>query len=72
MTIFIIIINLIVNIIKLNSVYLGIMHPSIINPNGKFYDFINDDVYTNDDIQVSDKLIGYSKVNLTNCKKARI
>lgn len=56
--IFIIIINLIVNVIKLNSIQIGIIKPTIIHSNGKFYDFIN----------ISDTNIGYSKINITNSK----
>lgn len=52
--IFIIIINFIVNTIKLNSLYIGIMSPPIIHPNGKFYDFIE-----------NEEMIKYSKINLT-------
>jgi hypothetical protein len=52
------IINLIVNVIKLNSIQIGIMKPQIIHSNGKFYDFIN----------ISDTNIGYSKINITNSK----
>jgi hypothetical protein len=59
-----IIINFIINTIRLNSSYVGIIRTSIINPSGKFYDFI-DDVYIND----NNKFVGYSKVNLTNYKK---
>lgn len=58
--IFIIIINLIVNTIKLNSMQIGIMRAPIINPNGKFYDFIN----ASDENEKN----SYSKINLTDCK----
>lgn len=54
----------IINTIKLNSCYLGIMRTSIINPSGKFYDFINENDYINE----GNKFIGHSKVNLTSYK----
>lgn len=59
--IFAIIIHFIINTITLNSSYIGIMRTSIINPSGKFYDFINENEYIID----NDKFISYSKVNLT-------
>ena len=52
----------IINTIRLNSYYIGIMRTSIINPSGKFYDFMNE----NDYIDEENKFIGYSKVNLTS------
>lgn len=56
-----ILIHFIINLIRFNSLHIGIMRTSIINPNGKFYDFINDENY-----YISDnKLNGYSKVNFT-------
>lgn len=58
-----IIIHFIINTIRLNSSYIGMMRISIINPNGKFYDFINENEYIIDDDDY--KFIGYSKVNLT-------
>ena len=53
--IFMILFNFIVNTIKLNSLNIGIITAPIINPNGKFYDFINNEP------------IGYSKLNRSNC-----
>ena len=56
-----IIIHFIINTIRLNSSYIGIMRTSMINPSGKFYDFINENEYIID----NDKFVGYSKVNFT-------
>lgn len=68
-----ILIHFIINVIKLNSFYLGMMRTTIINPSGKFYDFIkNENNYMNDDyININNKIIGYSKVNLTDYKNMK-
>ncbi len=61
--ILIIIIHFIINTLKFNSLHIGIMRTSIINPSKKFYDFI-------DNLHVgNDKFTSYSKVNLTIHKK---
>jgi hypothetical protein len=68
-----ILIHFIINVIKLNSFYLGMMRTTIINPCGKFYDFMNNENdYMNDDyININNKIIGYSKVNLTDYKNMK-
>ena len=63
-----IIINFIINIIRFNSLHIGIIKTSIINPSGKFYDFINENEYIIDD----DKFVGYSKVNFTIYKNKKL
>jgi hypothetical protein len=63
--ILIIIIHFIINTLKFNSLNIGIMRTSIINPSGKFYDFINEHEYIID----NNKFTGYSKVNLTRSSK---
>lgn len=66
--ILIIIINFIINTIKFNSLHIGIIRTSIINPSGKFYDFINENEYIIDD----DKFVGYSEVNFTIYKNKKL
>ncbi len=41
------------------------MRTSIINPSGKFYDFVNNEYFNDNN---DDEYTGYSKVNLTDCK----
>ena len=47
------IIHFIITTIRINSYYIGLLQPIILNPNSRFYDFIDD------------KPIGYSKINQT-------
>jgi hypothetical protein len=53
--ILVIVIHCIINMIKLNSFYFGIMRISISIPSENSYDFTN-----------NTEIINYSKVNLTN------
>ncbi len=65
MKLFLLLVNFIINTIKLNYAYIGIMRTSIINPSGKFYDFVNNEYFNDNN---DDEYTGYSKVNLTDCK----
>lgn len=47
------IIHFMITTIRINSYYIGLLQPIILNPNSRFYDFIDD------------KPIGYSKINRT-------
>jgi hypothetical protein len=65
MKLFLLLVNFIINTIKLNYAYIGIMRTSIINPSGKFYDFVNNEYFNDNN---DDEYTGYSRVNLTDCK----